>query len=318
MGKIATAKEVNAIIGQRILYPDNWCPPYSAIKGTMKADISGEYGNNQLVKLEDITHNNKYMWIVQNTSMSGNYYLASVTYDSKLHGRNLSSSEYTINQAYEVNNTSMRYYNGSRYAYVLPDNGSPDSIGIYLKVNSPLGAGDRYAYMSSFTKASYTSGHSHVYDVYGPDIVYRMINTRGGSTTLFNRVLFFDEPLDNNKQFLSDAGGLYEEIVSQTDTVGYGNAWLPVQSRYIVVASKTAVQSGLGDISVAVPYTGNEGGNIYPYYLVKGGNSFYWALASESYRSDYYTGLINPDADYGWGWERDFGFSTEWTFLPGK
>lgn len=114
MGKIATAKEVNAIIGQRILYPDNWCPPYSAIKGTMKADISGEYGHNQLVKLEDITHNNKYMWIVQNTSMSGNYYLASVTYDSKLHGRNLSSSEYTINQAYEVNNTSMRYYNGSR------------------------------------------------------------------------------------------------------------------------------------------------------------------------------------------------------------
>lgn len=99
MGKIATAKEVNAIIGQRILYPDNWCPPYSAIKGTMKADISGEYGHNQLVKLEDITHNNKYMWIVQNTSMSGNYYLASVTYDSKLHGRNLSSSEYTINQA---------------------------------------------------------------------------------------------------------------------------------------------------------------------------------------------------------------------------
>ena len=73
--------------------------------------------------------------------------------------------------------------------------------------------------MSSFTKSSYTSGHDHVYAVYGPDIVYRMMNTRGGSTALFNRVLFFDEPLDNNKQFLSDAEGLYEEIVSQTDTV---------------------------------------------------------------------------------------------------
>ena len=113
-----------------------------------------------------------------------------------------------------MNNTSMRYYNGSRYAYVLPDNGSPDSIGIYSKVNSPLGAGDRYAYMSSFTKSSYTSGHDHVYAVYGPDIVYRMMNTRGGSTALFNRVLFFDEPLDNNKQFLSDAEGLYEDFLS--------------------------------------------------------------------------------------------------------
>ncbi len=314
MGKIATAKEVNAIIGQRILYPDNWCPPYSAIKGTMKADISGEYANNQLVKLEDITHNNKYMWIVQNISMSGNYYLASVTYDSRLHGKSLSPM-YTINQAYEVNNTSMRYYNGSRYAYVLPDNGSPDSIGIYSKVNSPLGVGERYAYMASFTKSSYTSGHDHIYPIYGTEIIYRMMNSRDKS---FDRVLFFDEPLDNNKQFLSDAEGLYEKIVSQTDTVPYGGTWLSVYSRYIITASKTAVQSGSSDISVAVPYTGNEEGNIYPYYLVKDGSSFYWALAYESYRNDYNTGLINPDADYGWGWERDFGFSTEWTFLPGK
>lgn len=314
MGKIATAKEVNAIIGQRILYPDNWCPPYSAIKGTMKADISGEYANNQLVKLEDITHNNKYMWIVQNISMSGNYYLASVTYDSRLHGKSLSPM-YTINQAYEVNNTSMRYYNGSRYAYVLPDNGSPDSIGIYSKVNSPLGVGERYAYMASFTKSSYTSGHDHIYPIYGTEIIYRMMNSRDNS---FDRVLFFDEPLDNNKQFLSDAEGLYEKIVSQTDTVPYGGTWLSVYSRYIITASKTAVQSGSSDISVAVPYTGNEEGNIYPYYLVKDGFSFYWALAYESYRNDYNTGMINPDADYGWGWERDFGFSTEWTFLPGK
>ena len=58
MGKIATWSEINSKVGTSGS-PSNKCPTKSEILATGKVSISGNYLNNQLVQLEDITRKSK-------------------------------------------------------------------------------------------------------------------------------------------------------------------------------------------------------------------------------------------------------------------